>query len=189
MAEWSKAPDSKSGLGQPNGGSNPSLSATFQPIDALALVRNSRNGSPQFPALRLRPERLYGRAGRCRLCSAECARVRAGLYCASLMSDPHFGRRSRIWKSVTSASLHASRIACASLAGSSPDRVRPGPPSTSLAPGRSAPIDALERGPAGRRSRAGASCGLGPSPALGMARSCSKKGGAVCAAPHRPHTA
>src|SRR5258708_6219062 len=29
MAEWSKAPDSKSGLGQPNGGSNPSLSATF----------------------------------------------------------------------------------------------------------------------------------------------------------------
>ena len=28
MAEWSKAPDSKSGLGQPNGGSNPSLSAT-----------------------------------------------------------------------------------------------------------------------------------------------------------------
>src|SRR6266498_71217 len=30
MAEWSKAPDSKSGLGQPNGGSNPSLSATFQ---------------------------------------------------------------------------------------------------------------------------------------------------------------
>ena len=27
MAEWSKAPDSKSGLGQPNGGSNPSLSA------------------------------------------------------------------------------------------------------------------------------------------------------------------
>src|SRR5258706_15013139 len=28
MAEWSKAPDSKSGLGQPNGGSNPSLSAS-----------------------------------------------------------------------------------------------------------------------------------------------------------------
>src|SRR4030095_1072773 len=28
LAEWSKAPDSKSGLGQPNGGSNPSLSAT-----------------------------------------------------------------------------------------------------------------------------------------------------------------
>ena len=27
MAERSKAPDSKSGLGQPNGGSNPSLSA------------------------------------------------------------------------------------------------------------------------------------------------------------------
>jgi hypothetical protein len=30
MAEWSKAPDSKSGLGQPNGGSNPSLSARLR---------------------------------------------------------------------------------------------------------------------------------------------------------------
>ena len=32
MAEWSNAPDSKSGLGQPNGGSNPSLSANLQPM-------------------------------------------------------------------------------------------------------------------------------------------------------------
>ena len=37
MAEWSKAPDSKSGLGQPNGGSNPSLSAT--PSTQLPLER------------------------------------------------------------------------------------------------------------------------------------------------------
>jgi hypothetical protein len=32
MAEWSKAPDSKSGNGQPFGGSNPSLSATAQNV-------------------------------------------------------------------------------------------------------------------------------------------------------------
>ena len=39
MAEWSKAPDSKSGLGQPNGGSNPSLSATDKsPVDWLAFA-------------------------------------------------------------------------------------------------------------------------------------------------------
>src|ERR687887_20783 len=40
MAEWSKAPDSKSGLGQPNGGSNPSLSAilVIPPYLNLAAV-------------------------------------------------------------------------------------------------------------------------------------------------------
>ena len=41
MAEWSKAPDSKSGLGQPNGGSNPSLSAK-------SLVVSSCRGTPRI---------------------------------------------------------------------------------------------------------------------------------------------
>ena len=37
MAEWSNAPDSKSGLGKPNGGSNPSLSAIFLLSDPAYL--------------------------------------------------------------------------------------------------------------------------------------------------------
>ena len=37
MAEWSNAPDSKSGLGKPNGGSNPSLSATLLLSDPAFL--------------------------------------------------------------------------------------------------------------------------------------------------------
>ena len=37
MAEWSIAPDSKSGLGKPNGGSNPSLSASFRVSDRFFL--------------------------------------------------------------------------------------------------------------------------------------------------------
>src|SRR5437870_7382112 len=48
MAEWSKAPDSKSGLGQPNGGSNPSLSATFMgwaPSSQLTLARDQGQAS------------------------------------------------------------------------------------------------------------------------------------------------
>ena len=41
MAEWSKAPDSKSGLGQPNGGSNPSLSAK-------SLLVSTCRGTPRI---------------------------------------------------------------------------------------------------------------------------------------------
>jgi hypothetical protein len=41
MAEWSKAPDSKSGLGQPNGGSNPSLSATSPRASIVVAIRRS----------------------------------------------------------------------------------------------------------------------------------------------------
>src|SRR5205814_2335362 len=44
MAEWSKAPDSKSGLGQPNGGSNPSLSATT-PLSWQENRRDTPGGS------------------------------------------------------------------------------------------------------------------------------------------------
>src|SRR5689334_16412030 len=40
VAEWSNAPDSKSGLRQRNGGSNPSLSARFQRqrIDVVGVL-------------------------------------------------------------------------------------------------------------------------------------------------------
>src|SRR2546423_8849575 len=44
MAEWSKAPDSKSGLGQPNGGSNPSLSASFVSPKVARAVATDASG-------------------------------------------------------------------------------------------------------------------------------------------------
>src|SRR5205823_2474152 len=46
MAEWSNAPDSKSGLGQPNGGSNPSLSATYCRLNACNRVQRRLAPSP-----------------------------------------------------------------------------------------------------------------------------------------------
>ena len=49
MAEWSNAPDSKSGLGQPNGGSNPSLSATDSTI--CGVLANTRDSLATLDAL------------------------------------------------------------------------------------------------------------------------------------------
>ncbi len=48
MAEWSKAPDSKSGLGQPNGGSNPSLSAIKIIITSCFCVINGQQNNLYF---------------------------------------------------------------------------------------------------------------------------------------------
>jgi Tfp pilus assembly protein PilF len=63
MAEWSKAPDSKSGLGQPNGGSNPSLSATQMPPRGGISVASARVRTAWFDKRGEQCERRAGRRG------------------------------------------------------------------------------------------------------------------------------
>jgi hypothetical protein len=63
MAEWSKAPDSKSGLGQPNGGSNPSLSARFTYCLQYSLREEREGEKPLFAERREQCERREGARG------------------------------------------------------------------------------------------------------------------------------